>query len=101
MNEINWNIFNISKELAISEEKKFNFIELPQQKIIKLPVNNETIIIGIDFGTINSGYSFSIDNDTNKINLKGKSPNEIETSKNTQLGQKISFLASSSLPFWL
>ena len=96
-NMINWNIFNISKEYAKSEENKYDFIEIQSLKEKKKQINKEKIIVGIDFGTINSGYSYCIDNDISKITFSGKSPTELETSKITNLGKKYSYEASISL----
>ena len=95
-NEINWNIYDISKEAKL-EEKQYDYIEVKNQKIQNLPESEDKIIVGIDFGTISTGYSFVERNDIKKININGKSPNEVETSKDTQNGKKYSERASISL----
>ena len=96
LNEINWNIFNITKDFAKSEENKNNFIELPSQKEKKFPKNKEKLIIGIDFGTIDLRYSYNIlEND--KIIFIGKGPNEIQTNRLTNKGEKYATKASISL----
>ena len=97
-NEINWNIFNISKDLVKSEEKLYDFVELPLQKEKNNPTNKEKLIVGIDFGTINTKISYIKDNnDISKIDFIGSTLNEIEISRNTNKGQKYSNKASSSL----
>ena len=52
--------------------------------------NNHKIIIGIDFGTIDSGYSYSLDADISKIKSVKKSPTEIILSREIQNGLIIS-----------
>ena len=95
-NEINWNIYNISKEAKL-EEKQYDYIEVKNQKIQKLTEKEDKIIVGIDFGTISTGYSYVERTDIKKININSKSPNEVETSKDTQNGKKYSERASISL----
>ena len=99
LNEINWDVFNISKEQAKLEEKNYDFIEVPppRKQVENLKKSKEKIVVGIDFGAINSGYSFTIDNDITKIDYNKKVPNEIEISRISNKGQKYSFKASNSL----
>ena len=59
--------------------------------------NKQDIIIGINFGTINSGYSYSVDKDLNKIISNKKEINAIETSRINDLGTKYSSTATISL----
>ena len=111
--EINWDIFNKSKELAQNESSKYpfeqilniDFKENKDENIIKNNQQNDlndTIIIGIDLGSINTGYSYTIksinnDNEKIKINDEKKYPNEIEISRNEQKGLKYALKASVSL----
>ena len=111
--EINWNIFNKSKELIHPEYEKYSFkevtnIENKEYKNSDINKNsekeklNDIIIIGIDFGSINTGYSYTITskNDPNQIHKiisEKKSPNEIEISRDGQKGLKYSYKASVSL----
>ena len=97
-NEINWDIFNITKDQAKSEEINYGFIELPPQKEKKNPTNKEKLIIGIDLGTINTKISYIKDNnDISKIRFNEITLNEIEISRNTNKGLKHSTKASFSL----
>jgi len=111
--EINWDIFNKSKKIAQNESTKYpfeqilnsDFKENTDEKIIKdnqQKYLNDTIIIGIDLGSINTGYSYSIkpinhDNEKIKIINEKKYPNEIEISRNEQKGLKYALKASVSL----
>ena len=111
--EINWNIFNKSKELIHPEYEKYSFkevtnIENKEYKNSDINKNsekeklNDIIIIGIDFGSINTGYSYTITskNDPNQIHKiisEKQSPNEIEISRDGQKGLKYSYKASVSL----
>ena len=102
LNEINWDVFNISKGQARLEEKKYDFIEVPppSKQVKNLKKSNEKIVVGIDFGAINSGYSYTIDNEIAKIDyysFNKKVPNEIEISRISNKGQKYSYKASNSL----
>ena len=105
----NWNIFNISKELAQSEYVNYSFEIDLSTKIIesqndhnydKYKFNN--VIITIDFGSINTGYQYIINSKNNsnkypKIENNEKSPNEIEISRINHNGLKYALKASVSL----
>ena len=108
--EINWNIFNKSKELIQSEYENYPFKEITG--IENKETNNKNkynkkedlndIIIAIDFGSINTGYSYSIKSKKDseqfpKIISEAKIPNEIEISRNEHKGLKYAYKASVSL----
>ena len=107
--EINWDIFNKSKELAQNESNKYPFEQIfnidykeNKDKYNQQEILNNTIIIGIDLGAINTGYSYTIksindDNKNIKINNEKKYPNEIEISRNEKKGLKYALRASVSL----
>ena len=108
--EINWNIFNKSKELVQYENDKYPFEEVLNTKLSneeiyrdnKTEIPGDLLIIGLDLGSINTGYSYTIksnnDIDQNQkiINI-GKSPNEIEISRDGKNGLKYAYKASVSL----
>ena len=96
-NRINWKIFNLTKDFAQLEEKKYDFEELPPQKIKNSPLNKQNVVIGINFGTINSGYSYSINNDLNNIFINKNEINALETSRINNEGMKYSSTAIISL----
>ena len=108
--EINWNIFNKSKELIQTEYQNYPFKEVTdiQNNINKNSDKNNKkenfneIIIGIDFGSINTGYSYNISSKKDlaefpKIISEGKTPNEIEISRHDHKGLKYAYKASVSL----
>lgn len=64
---------------------------------IKKPKANEGYIIGIDFGAINSGYSYTLKKDNSDIISKKKSPTEIELSRESKKGLRFSIVSSVSL----
>ena len=111
LTENNWNIFNKSKELVKSEYDKYSFVIDSNTKSgenknnynnINLDNPENKIIIGIDFGSINTGYSYYIkskktDNKILKIESSEKTPNEIEISKRENKGTKYAYKASVSL----
>ena len=108
--EINWNIFNKSKELIQTEYQNYPFKEVTD---IQTNINENSnknnkkenlneIIIGIDFGSINTGYSYNISSKKDlaefpKIISEGKTPNEIEISRHEHKGLKYAYKASVSL----
>ena len=111
--EINWDIFNKSKEIAQNESTKYPFEQLlnsdfKENKDENIIIDNQqkglnnTIIIGIDLGSINTGFSYSVksindDNEKLKIINEKKYPNEIEISRNEHKGLKYALKASVSL----
>lgn len=107
--EINWNIFNKSKELIQSEYQNYPFKvitnvenkEHQNRDKYKKEENLNDIIIGIDFGSINTGYSYTIrakkDSNQLPIIISESTPNEIEISRVKHKGLKYSYKASISL----
>ena len=94
--EINWNIFNILKNDSKLEEEKYPYIEekLSPKKIKEF---NGNIIVGIDFGYINSGYSHILGNDISNINVNKKSLSDIGLSIINQKGIHYSLTSSISM----
>ena len=88
--KLNMNIFKISKEVEFESDKfpfvKVNNVKIKFNKINENKKTNNLITVGIDFGSINSGFSFNIGNDITKINLNKKFPTEIILSKKSQKG---------------
>ena len=79
---INWEIFPIPKEDINKEKYLFSEIDLNgKNKINKNDKINHKIVVGIDFGTVGSGYSYSLENDISKIKSMKKAPTEIILSK--------------------
>lgn len=99
INNINWNFFNVSKEKAETEEQKYLYIEedVKSDKINEITEINKIVIVGIDFGTINSGYSFIYGKDISKINFNKKFPTVFGLSKRNQKGMHYSFTSSISM----
>ena len=95
-NEINWNIFNILKLDSKLEEEKYPYIEekLSPKKIKEI---NGDIIVGIDFGFINSGYSHILGNDISNIYVNKKGPSDIGLSIANQKGIHYSLASSVSM----
>ena len=94
--EINWNIFNILKNDSKFEEEKYPYIEekLNPKKIKEI---NGDIIVGIDFGFINSGYSHILGNDISNIYVNKKGPSDIGLSITNQKGIHYSLTSSVSI----
>ena len=96
------NIFKKSSQINSIEEEIINsFIDIKDSPIdnseSKINSINEKYIIGIDFGSMNSGYSYvSLEDLSNIINIK-KTSTEIELSRNGNKGMKYSSKASISL----
>ena len=96
------NIFKKSSQINSIEEEIINsFIDIKDSPIdnseSKINSINEKYIIGIDFGSMNSGYSYvSLEDLSNIINIK-KTSTEIELSRNDNKGMKYSSKASISL----
>ena len=89
-----WNIFNNSiKDL---DETQYLFIEknLNPKYIDDNNQKKFQKIVGIDFGSANSGFSYSLDNNINNIISNKKGPTEIILSK----GDQISIINSNSAP---
>ena len=99
LDEINFDIFGISKEEAKLNSEKYPYIEenLKQKNNnINIPDNiNNNIIVGIDFGTINSGFTYNIENDITKMKINQKEPSEFGLSRKNQKG--IYYSSSSSV----
>ena len=95
-NEINWNIFNIGKNDSKLEEEKYPYIEenLIPRKIKEI---NRDIIVGIDFGFVNSGYSHILGNDISNININKKGSSDIGLSITNQKGIHYSLTSSVSM----
>ena len=59
--KINWEIFNIPEEEIDREKYLFSELNLKEKKSNNnIDKNNHKIVIGIDFGTIDSGYSYTL-----------------------------------------
>ena len=86
---VNWNVFEVSEE-EINKEK-YLFSELDSMGNIKNNDNqiNTKLIVGIDFGTSATGYSYSLGNDISKIKSTTKKPSEIIVSIGNQIGTNI------------
>ena len=86
---VNWNVFEVSEE-EINKEK-YLFSELDFMGNIKNNDNqiNTKVIVGIDFGTSATGYSYSLGNDISKIKSTTKKPSEIIVSIGNQIGTNI------------
>ena len=97
--EINFNIFGITKEDAKLSAEKYPYIEENLNKKKKNYINkiNNDIIIGIDFGSINSGFAYNIDNDISKIKIYKKNPTDIGLSRKNQKGINYSSTSSVSM----
>ena len=95
-NEINWNIFNILRNESKLEEEKYPYIEekFSPKKIKEI---NANIIVGIDLGFINSGYSYILGNDISNINVNKKGPSDIGLSITNQKGIHYSITSSVSM----
>ena len=79
---INWEIFQIPNEDINKEKYLFSELDLKgKNKNNKNDKINHKIVVGIDFGTVNSGYSYSLENDISKIKSTKKTPTEIIVSK--------------------
>ena len=89
--KVNWEIFNVPEEEINKEKYLFSELNLKEKKSNNnINKNNQKIIIGIDFGTIDSSYSYSLDTDISKIKSVKKSPTEIILSREIQNGLIIS-----------
>ena len=89
--KVNWEIFNVPEEEINKEKYLFSELNLKEKKSNNnINKNNHKIVIGIDFGTIDSGYSYSLDTDISKIKSVKKTPTEIILSKEIQNGLIIS-----------
>ena len=109
LTDTNWNIFNISKELAQSQYVNYSFeIDLSTKINDNQKDHNyqnekfDNVIVAIDFGSINTGYLYTIKSKDKgqkfpKIENKDKSPNEIEISRINHNGLKYAYKASVSL----
>lgn len=87
INPIKSNSFiDIKTNTSYNTKSKYNDINI-----------NEKLIIGIDFGSINSGYSYLNGKDISKIINSRKTPTEIELSRESKQGIKYSYKASTSL----
>ena len=90
--KVDWEIFKIPEEQINKEKYLFSELDIKEKKSNNNDnnKNNHKIIIGIDFGTIDSGYSYSLDNDISNIKSNKKTPTEIILSKEIQNGLIIS-----------
>ena len=90
--KLNWDIFQVTEEDLNPE--KYLFTELENNKLTKNQNKNnhdknkdiQDLLIGIDFGSAYSGYSYTIKNDVSKINSNKKIPSDIILSKELQNG---------------
>ena len=95
--KVNWNIFNLSDDDF--DERQFLFVEnnlksKDKNKNEHYKQKKFNKIVGIDFGTINSGISYSLDYDVNNIITNRKGPTEIILFKEDQR----SIIHSNSAP---
>lgn len=97
--KIDYNIFNINKEKAELDEEKYPFLIINKnfKKDINLNNQNNNIIVGIDFGTSNTGFSFIIGNDMKNLNLNKKTPSEFGLSQKTNKAIHYSFASAVSM----
>ena len=97
--KINWDIYKIKKEDLNPE--KFLFSEINMNSINgnqnRNKVNQNIKIIGIDFGSSFSGYSYTLINDISKINSNKKFPSDIILSREYQNGLIYSKSASVTM----
>ena len=90
-------------EKMISEEKQYFFIDAkPSELIINNDKDNiikelENLFIGINFGNINSGYSYNFGKNISTIKSEKQKSTELELLKETKKGSKYSYKASVSL----
>ena len=93
---INWEMFQISEKEINKEKFLFSESEVrgKNNQNIKNNQINHKIVVGIDFGTVGTGYSYSFENDLSKITPMKKIPTEIILSKEIQNG----FIYSNSAP---
>ena len=92
--------YNILKEKIKKEEEKYPYIEENikyKDNYKKFNKKEYDIIIGIDFGIINTGYAYLIGNDISKIISNKKFPSEFGLSRITQRGKLYSSASSISL----
>jgi len=93
-------LFNMKKPIKLNIiEQNYYYTDANTSLIntIKNSKENEEYIIGIDFGAINSGYSYAFKKDISDIISKKKTPTEIELSRESKKGLKFSFVSSVSL----
>ena len=99
LKKINWDIYKIKKEDLNPE--KFLFSEINMNSINgnqnRNKVNHNIKIIGIDFGSAFSGYSYTLINDISKINSNKKFPSDIILSREYQNGLIYSKSASVTM----
>ena len=96
--KLNWDIYEIKKEDLNPE--KFLFSEINMNNINKNQNKNKDIhdiIIGIDFGSAFSGYSYTIKNVITKIKSNKKFPSDIILSRKLQNGLIYSKSASITM----
>ena len=92
-------LFFIIIKIYSKKENYYSFIDIKPSQINnnnEFDIN-EKFIIGIDFGSMNSGYSYTFEKDISKIISQNKFSTEIELSRDTQKGTKYSSKASISL----
>ena len=96
--KLNCNIFKISKEVEFESDKyPFINVNIKHKNINEINKFNNLITVGIDFGSINSGFSFNIGNDIASINLNKKFPSEIILSKKSHKGLHFSSTSQISM----
>lgn len=100
--QLNYNIFNISKDKAEFEEKyyQYHFKEENLEKKENKKYNdiNKYIIVGIDFGSINTKFAYNFGDDITKINaFDKKSPTDLVLSKETKKGIHYSSISQNSM----
>lgn len=91
--------FGITKEDAKLEEEKYPYIEenLKYKNYDNYNKLEKNIIVGIDFGFINSGYSYMLGNDITEIRINKKNTNEFELLRHTLKGKHYSSTSSISM----
>ena len=100
--KLNYNIFNISKEKAELEEKYYqcHFKEenLEKKENKKYDDINKNIVVGIDFGSINTKFAYNFGDDITTINAFDKiSPTDLVLSKETKKGIHYSLISQNSM----
>lgn len=97
--KLNLIFFGTSKKKAESEEYKYPYIEenLQEKKNIGKVEINKYITVGIDFGSINTGYAYIYGNDISKIITSRKTPTEFILSKQTHKGLHYSTTAQITM----
>ena len=83
---VDWKIFGIEKNISKFEDEKYPYImsNSPEVTEINSFDNKYSTIIGVDFGTIKSGYAFTFLGNPNIFRDNGKSFSDFVISRNHQ-----------------